>query len=253
MTKVNTQEIRRTLCRYANDKYKEVFTRFFKTGPGEYGEGDAFLGIRVPQIRNVVRQYSQAPAEAIEDLVHSPWHEERLCGFLILVDQFRKEVKKEKGALSEAADRLFRFYLDNTVWCDNWDIVDVTCPHVIGEWLVMEGPTEEEKLGLLDRLACSESLWEQRMAMVSTITPLKHGQPGYTLRNAEHFLSHPHDLMHKATGWMLREMGKNVSMDLLRAFLERHYSKMPRTMLRYAIEKMDEQERQYWLNRKNHR
>lgn len=232
-------DINRELRAVASEQHSEVLSRYMQVKPGGYGEGDAFLGVRNPQIWEIARKNKGATEGDILELIHSHWHEERACGYYLLAKQYHKN-----------PDATLQIYLRNTEGCNNWDLVDGSAPKILGEWLCSEDHSEEEKFGTLDRLASSAILWEQRIAIVSTLTPLKHGLPQYTLCYAERFLRHPHDLMHKATGWMLREMGKNVSMDLLRSFLDQHYNEMPRTMLRYAIEKMDEGERRDWLDRK---
>ncbi|MBQ7419734.1 MAG: DNA alkylation repair protein [Prevotella sp.] len=235
--------------------------RFFKTGPGEYGEGDEFLGIKVPQTREVVKHVAQGFAlKEIPELLMSQWHEVRLCGFLILVDQFERLATKRlehDGQAIKKRDEIVTLYLQYAEQADNWDLVDLSVYKILGHWLLLPtylGGDEaniytDYKRQVLDELAASNCLWKQRMSMVCTWYPSHHNDPSWCLRYAEIHLHHPHDLMHKAVGWMLREMGKNHA-DLHHDFLHQYAYKMPRTMLRYAIEKMTDEERKYWMNLK---
>ena len=227
--------------------------RFFKTGPGEYGEGDEFLGLKVPQTREVVRAVVQDfPPCEIPELLLSKWHEVRLCGFLILVAWFEKLSTKRLENNQEAItkrDEIVKLYLQYAEQANNWDLVDLSVHKIIGHWLLLPSNLGDRdyKIKVLDELAASSCLWKQRMSMVCTWKTSQQGDPFWCLRYAEKHLHHKHDLMHKAEGWMLREMGKRVSMDLLRDFLSQHAKEMPRTMLRYAIEQMPERERLAWL------
>ena len=234
----------------ADDRQREVLMRFFKTAPGEYGESDEFLGIRVPQTRRVVAEAADMSLEETEKLIYSPWHEIRLCGFLILTEKMRRLTLRralDDPESMEKRENLVRFYLNHTHQANNWDLVDLSAGKIVGMWLTTPSiATEQEKTEVMDRLAESTCLWEQRIAMVSTIEPTRQGDFRYVLRYAEKLKKHPHDLMHKAVGWMLREMGKR-DMNILRAFLKQNYADMSRTSLRYAIERMDESERRQWL------
>ena len=226
--------------------------RFFKTGPGEYGEGDEFLGLKVPQTRQIVKMAAaDTPLSEVPELLMSRWHEVRLCGLLIMVDKFGKLAKKKlenDEAAIKGRDKIISMYLQYAEQANNWDLVDLSAPKVIGHWLLL--PTQlGDKQTIMDELAASPCLWKQRISMVSTWKTSQQGDPSWCLRYAEVHLHHPHDLMHKAVGWMLREMGKRCSMDLLRQFLERHSHEMPRTALRYAIELMPDDERKYWMGR----
>lgn len=239
-----------------NNRQREVLMGFFKTGPGEYGEGDEFLGLKVPQTREVVKAASDTPLNEIPALLMSRWHEVRLCGLLILVSQFEKAASKRLVHDTEAIrkrDDILTLYLKYADKANNWDLVDMSAPKILGHWLLlptMSGDgTIDYKRKVLDDLAQSSHLWRQRMSMVCTWKTIQQGDALWCLRYAEIHLHHPHDLMHKAVGWMLREMGKRVSMDLLRDFLRQHVFEMPRTALRYAIEKMPEQERKEWMKR----
>ena len=235
-----------------NEKQRQVLMGFFKTGPGEYGEGDEFLGLKVPQTRQIVKLTARDTAlEEIPELLMSRWHEVRLCGLLILVDKFEKLAKKrlenDPDAIS-GRDDIVQLYLRYAERANNWDLMDLSAPKILGHWLLL--PTRlGDKQEIMDALAASDCLWKQRMSMVCTWKTTQAADPSWCLRYAEWHLHHPHDLMHKAVGWMLREMGKRCSMDLLCQFLERHAHEMPRTALRYAIEQMSDEDRKYWMSR----
>ena len=237
-----------------NDEQRKILMGFFKTGPGEYGFGDEFLGLKVPQTREVVKAAGpDFPLSEVPTLLMSKWHEVRLCGFLILVAKFEKLATKRLENNAEAIkkrDEILTMYLQYAEQANNWDLVDLSVHKILGHWLLL--PTNlgdrDYKIKLLDGLAASPCLWKQRMSIVCSWKTSQQGDPSWCLRYAEIHLHHPHDLMHKAVGWMLREMGKRVSMDLLRDFLRQHAHEMPRTMLRYAIEKMSDRERQEWMS-----
>ena len=239
-----------------DEEQRRVLVRFFKTGPGEYGEGDEFLGLKVPQTREVVRLMAKDfPLDEIPDLLLSHWHEVRLCGLLILVDKFERLATKRLIDNEKAIrdrDEILSLYLRYAEQANNWDLVDLSAPKILGHWLLLPTRLADDedryKRQVVDGLAQSSNLWRQRMSIVCTWKTSQQGDASWCLRYAEIHLHHPHDLMHKAVGWMLREMGKRVSMDLLREFLRQHAHEMPRTMLRYAIEKMDEDERKEWMN-----
>ena len=234
-----------------NDRQRTVLMRFFKTGKGDYGEGDEFLGLKVPQTREVVKSVAtDVPLSEIPALLMSKWHEVRLCGLLILVAQFEKLATKRLEQDDEATrkrDEIVGLYLRYAKQANNWDLVDLSAPKIIGRWLLLPSHLDDKR-AVVDTLAASQCLWEQRISMVCTWWPSHEGDPSWCLSSAEKHLHHPHDLMHKAVGWMLREMGKHVSMDVLRDFLRQHVHEMPRTALRYAIEKMSDEERQFWLS-----
>lgn len=214
-------------------------SRFFKTGPGEYGEGDRFLGIPVPLTRNIAKANIDTPLEELQILLHSPWHEARLCTLLILVERFKK-----KKTTDEERCNIYQFYLKNTRHCNNWDLVDLSCPTIVGGYLL-----HQPDRSLLYRLAESDNLWEQRIAIVSTIALIRHDQFDDTLALSRKLMNHKHDLMHKAVGWMLREIGKR-NRDVLSEFLDEYATRLPRTALRYAIEHYPEEERQAFLRKK---
>ena len=226
-----------SLRQYIDAEKAIVLPRFFKTGKGEYGEGDKFLGVTVPNIRLVAKQYSHAPLEVVSRLLDSEWHECRMCALLILVMKYKKATDEEKQAI-------FDLYLSRTERINNWDLVDLSAPNIVGEHLYSS--TDRT---ILYRLAESPLLWERRIAMVSTLCFIRKGDFGDTFALADKLVASRHDLMQKAVGWMLREMGKR-DIFLLRIFLDKHAATMPRTMLRYAIEKMDSAERHEWMGRK---
>ena len=242
-----------------DDMQREILMRFFKTAPGEYGYGDEFLGLKVPETREVVKAAKDIPLDEVPELLMSKWHEVRLCGLLILVDKFEKQATKRLENNTDAIkkrDEILTLYLKYAEQANNWDLVDLSVHKILGHWLLL--PTflggknadlhKDYKLHLLDELSASNNLWKQRMSIVCSWKTSQMGDPSWCLRYAEIHLHHPHDLMHKAVGWMLREMGKRVSMDLLRDFLRQHAHEMPRTTLRYAIEKMSDKERKLWMN-----
>ena len=238
-----------------DDEQRRILMGFFKTGPGEYGEGDEFLGLKVPQTREVVKAVPKDfSLSEVPELLMSHWHEVRLCGLLILVAKFErlatKKLERDENAI-KGRDEILTLYLQYAEQANNWDLVDLSVHKILGHWLLLPthlGSDDKNlRISILDSLAQSDNLWKQRMSIVCSWKTSQMGDPSWCLRYAEIHLHHPHDLMHKAVGWMLREMGKRVSMDLLRDFLRQHAHEMPRTMLRYAIEKMPEQERQYWM------
>jgi 3-methyladenine DNA glycosylase AlkD len=237
-----------------NDEQRRILMGFFKTGPGEYGEGDEFLGLKVPQTREVVKAVAKDfPLSQVPELLMNRWHEVRLCGLLILVSKFEKLATKRLENNVEAIkerDEILSMYLQYAEQANNWDLVDLSVPKILGHWLLLPSNLGDRdyKTKVLDVLAQSSCLWKQRMSMVCSWKTSQQGDPSWCLRYAEIHLHHPHDLMHKAVGWMLREMGKRCSMEMLRDFLRQHAHEMPRTMLRYAIEKMPEHERQEWMS-----
>lgn len=241
-----------------NEVQRDILMRFFKTAPGEYGYGDEFLGLKVPETREIVKAAKDIPLHEVPQLLMSKWHEVRLCGLLVLVSKFEslatKRLANDEKAI-RGRDEILTMYLKYAEQANNWDLVDLSVHKIIGNWLLLPtylggkdaGIHREYKLGVLDELAASDNLWKQRMSIVCSWKTSQQGDSSWCLRYAEIHLHHPHDLMHKAVGWMLREMGKRVSMDLLRDFLRQHAHEMPRTMLRYAIEKMSDEERKQWM------
>ncbi len=227
--------IREKLHSLADGARADGSMQFFKTGPGEYGEGDRFLGVTVPQTRSLVRMGDALNEAGLRALLRSEWHEERLLALFIMVRRF-----ETAGRDDAARKRVVDLYLANTKWVNNWDLVDASAPYILGPWLL------ERERGILTKLASSRSLWEQRIAVLATFAFIRAGEFADTLRLCKTLLSHRHDLMHKACGWMLREVGKRDG-EVLRAFLDEHTPRMPRTMLRYAIEKLPEPERRRYL------
>lgn len=221
----------------ADAKKALLAQRFFKTGPGEYGAGDKFLGISVPTTRSFLPKTDALPLTELRSLLSSQWHEERLLALLCLVRRFNK-AKQNQAQQSLIVD----LYLANTQWVNNWDLVDSSAPHILGAWLL------NRERSVLDRLAASSVLWEQRIAVLATQTFIRKGDMRDTVRLCALMLNHPHDLMHKACGWMLREAG-NKNPETLDAFLADHATQMPRTMLRYAIEKLTPQQRAKWMSK----
>ena len=209
--------------------------RFFKTGPGQYGEGDIFLGVNNPTVRQMAKEYRELPIMETIKLLENQYHEIRLCALLILVEHYRKGEEPLR-------ERILELYLKSTRYINNWDLVDLSAPDIVGEAAL------NKNHDMLDCLAGSPYLWDQRIAMVATLTPIRHGEFAATLRLAERFLPHPHDLMHKAAGWMLREVGKH-DRSVLTKFLLKHKLAMPRTMLRYAIEHYPEEQRKAFLKK----
>jgi 3-methyladenine DNA glycosylase AlkD len=209
--------------------------RYFRTGPGEYGEGDRFLGIRVPALRRLIREYRGIPLREMETLLRSPWHEARLLALLLMVDAFAR-------ADDAGREAIHRAYLACTRHINNWDLVDLSAPQIVGAQL------EGRDRSLLDRLAVSQSLWERRIAMLATLHFIRRGDFAPTLHVAEMLVGDRHDLIHKAVGWMLREVA-NRDREAAESFLRRHHRTMPRTMLRYAIEKFPDDLRRHYMQR----
>ncbi len=228
------QRIINEIKAYIDPEKARILPRFFKTGKGEYGEGDRFMGVTVPNIRKVAKSNKDVSLDMVEKLLQSEWHEVRMCAVLLLVEKF----KKQEEAVLEV-------YLRNSDRINNWDLVDLSAPQIVGGCLL-----NQSDRSLLYRLVKSESLWERRIAIVSTLTFIRNGQFEDTVALSEMLLKDSHDLIRKATGWMLREMGKR-NLDLLRDFLSKHSVTMSRTTLRYAIEKMDPEERKFWMNKKD--
>lgn len=214
----------------------KIFTSFFKTGKGEYGEGDIFIGLTVPFNRAIARHYSNAPLETIGLMLKHEIHEFRLSGFLALVERFKKcKSAEERKSITE-------FYVSHGTNANNWDLVDQSAPYILGAYLV-DNPDST----LLDNLSRSDNLWLQRIAIVSTLMLIRHNRFADTLRIAKRYMTHPHPLIHKATGWMLRETGKRDEATLLH-FLDTYAGSLPRTALRYAIERLSPEKRRHYMN-----
>ena len=229
-------ELRGRLRERVNPEKAAFYPTFFKAGPGEYAEGDKFLGVTVPDQRMVAREFVDLPLAQIEKLLASEWHEERLTALLIMVMQFKRGDRATRKTIYDS-------YLSHTDRVNNWDLVDTSARDIVGGYMY-EHP---ELLPKLDELAGSEWLWDRRIAMIATYYFLMKREPDVTIRLAEKLLHDEHDLMHKAVGWMLREMGKRVDQSLLIEFLDAHATEMPRTTLRYAIEHLSPDTRQHYL------
>lgn len=224
-------EVRKELKSMADPDKAAILQRFFKTGLGQYGEGDIFIGVMVPQSRKVAKKFSQLQLVEVKMLLYSSIHEERLVALLILVWRYSSALSSR-----EEKEEIVKFYLDNIKQVNNWDLVDLSAPNILGAHLI-----DRDRM-LLYRLARSENVWERRIAIVATYHFIRNGDFSDTLKIAEMLLQDRHDLIHKAAGWMLREVGKrDVASE--EAFLEKHRSVMPRTMLRYAIERLPESKR----------
>ena len=230
-----TKTITSELQALSNAEKREIFPKFFKAGKGEYGEGDRFLGVTVPNIRAIAKLHKDISLDEIRDLMLSEWHEVRLCALLIMVEKS----KKKDEALRQ---QLFDLYLSQTDRINNWDLVDLSCRFIIGEYLL------DKSRDILYHLAQSPLLWDNRIAIVSTYAFIRKGQLEDTYALSDLMMQHPHDLMHKAIGWMLREAGKR-NPERLYDYVMRHRADMPRTMLRYAIEKFSPEERSILMKR----
>ena len=227
------------LTKCAEPSQVEGLARFFKTGPGQYGEGDRFLGIKVPVTRQVVKEcWREMDFAGLEECLRSEYHEARLAGLLALVETFSHS-KKNQVLQAECVD----FYLSHTDRINNWDLVDLSCYPMLGEWLL-----DKDRTILYDLARKGKTIWEQRIGIVSTMAFVRKGQIEDTFAIADILLQHPHDLIHKAVGWLLREAGKRDESALV-AYLDSRHKAMPRTMLRYAIEKFPEAKRQDYLRR----
>lgn len=227
--------VQKSLRQQADPEKAQIYKRFFKTGPGEYGEGDVFIGVVVPKIRKVVKEFKDLPHTEILKLLKSKVHEDRMMALLVWVYQFQKGDEKTQT-------RIFKAYLQNVKYINNWDLVDVTVAHIVGAYLY------ERDKSILTQLSKSKDLWERRISIVATHYFIRQNLFKPTLQISKNLLKDEHDLIHKAVGWMLREVGKRDKSSLVQ-FLNQHVDSMPRTMLRYAIEKFSEKQRQEYLSR----
>ncbi len=231
---IDIKGIRLEIRSLANPEKAKFLARFFKTGKGEYGEDDQFLGLNVPQSRSIARKYSDMSLHEVGELLQSPFHEERLVALLILVRHYHKGNGQQKR-------KIFDFYLGNTRFINSWDLVDMTADKIIGAHL-------NEDRSILYKLSKSSDVWERRMSIIATFHFIRKNDFKDTIRIAEALLDDRHDMIHKAGGWMLREVGKR-DLEEEEAFLREHYRKMPRTMLRYAIEKFSEEKRKFYMGK----
>ncbi|MBW7955321.1 DNA alkylation repair protein [Patescibacteria group bacterium] len=237
MNSNNAQQVKEQLYRLRKPEKAAFFPRFFKTGPGQYGEGDQFIGVVVPDIRNVSKASRTLSEKETLTLLSSPIHEERMVALFIMIEQFQRGTAAEKK-------RLHQLYLHQSRYVNNWDLVDLSARVLIGEYLAADD------ISLLRRLAKSSNLWEQRMAILATFAFILQGNSEPTLEVAEMLVNHPHDLIQKAVGWLLREVGKRNSLEVEKAFLDKHAKQMPRTMLRYAIERFPETDKKHYMQLK---
>jgi 3-methyladenine DNA glycosylase AlkD len=226
------KELKKDLKALSGTKVKDL-QRFFKTGKGEYGEGDIFIGVTMPNIRIVAKRYLDISFNELQELLESGIHEYRMIALLILTYIYPKAEEKQK-------EKIYKFYIKNTKYINNWDLVDVTCPRIVGEHLL------NRNKDILYTFAKSKDLWKKRIAILATLTFIREKQFEDTLKISEILLNDKHDLIHKAVGWMLRELGKK-DQKTEEEFLKKHCLQMPRTMLRYAIEKFEEKKRQAYL------
>ncbi len=230
---MNLKELKKTIRANANKDHAKTMQWFFKTGKGEYGEGDKFIGIKVPVQRKIAKKFGGLDLEDLQKLLNSKIHEERLISLLILVDKYDKADEKVK-------DKIYRFYKKNRRKINNWDLVDLSAPKILGIHLLNHDKQ------ILYKYAHSKNLWEKRISIISTYSFIKNHDFNTTLEISDILLNDDQDLIHKAVGWMLREVGKQ-SLQILEKFLKPRYKKMPRTMLRYSIEKFPEKKRKKYL------
>ncbi|MDO8554631.1 MAG: DNA alkylation repair protein [Candidatus Micrarchaeota archaeon] len=220
----------------ANPSKAKILSGFFKTGKSEYGEGDIFIGLTVPQSREIAKKYIDLGFNDIKKLLDSKIHEHRLIALLILVERFRKANEKQRKIIYE-------FYMSNTKYINNWDLVDLSADKIVGEHLFLNG-----NKSILYELARSQNLWKRRIAIIATFAFIKKGKFTDTFTIAELLMQDKHDLIHKAVGWMLREVGKR-NQEVEEEFLMKHYKKMPRTMLRYSIERFNDEKRKFYMEK----
>jgi len=239
MRKTMLDQIKRDLSQLSNPEKAKKLSGFFKTGKGQYGEGDIFLGISVPEQRKVAKRYISLSLNDLQELLSSKIHEHRLTALLILVSKYGKTDDSGK-------DEIFHFYLKNTENINNWDLVDASAPKIVGAYLF------NKDTSILFKLAKSDNLWERRIAILSTFNFIRNNDFEDALSISELLLHDEHDLIHKAVGWMLREIGKR-DQEIEERFLSKYYMHMPRTMLRYAIEKFDENKRKFYLTQITHK
>jgi 3-methyladenine DNA glycosylase AlkD len=232
----NLTELRKRIKSLASSDIAKTMQWFFKTGKGEYGEGDVFAGLKVPTQRKVAREFKDLSLADLKELLRSKIHEERLISLLILVNNYERGDEKEKKSI-------YTFYIKNRMGINNWDLVDLSAPKIVGKYLF------DKDKSILFKFASSKNLWERRIAILSTYEFIRNHQYDTTLKIAKILVEDEHDLIHKAVGWMLREIGKK-DLEVEESFLKKHYKKMPRTMLRYAIEKFPETKRKKYLQGK---
>lgn len=231
---MTSQDVRKALRAAADPEKAAFYPRFFKAGKGEYAEGDKFIGVVVPEQRKIAKQFRALALPRVRSLLKDPYHECRLTALLILVEQFDRADEADQT-------RIVAFYLDHLDYVNNWDLVDTSAHRILGEWL------KDKPRDILYKLADSGHLWRQRVSILSTLAFIKSGDFTDTVELAARLRDHEHDLIHKAVGWMLREVGQR-DLEAEKRFLKKHYKKMPRTMLRYAIEKFPQEQRKAYLD-----
>jgi len=253
----NLNSLLKDLKQKRNKKKAKILSRFFKTGSGQYGEGDKFLGITVPESRKIAQKYGNLALPIISKLLKNKYHEVRLIALLVLVHKYKLSPRSDLGEIKKR--KIVDFYLKNTKYINNWDLVDLSAHYIVGDYLyqttvlkkaftkiVLKNLTELN-LNILLKLAKSSSLWERRIAIISTLAFIYKGESKWTFKIVKMLIKDKHDLIHKACGWMLREVGKKVSETELTLFLDAYGPQMPRIMLRYAIERLPENKRLYYL------
>ena len=228
-------EIKKELADLGNKEKSEIYQRFFKTGPGQYGEGDIFLGLTAAEQKSVVKKYIDLSLEDLQKLLDSKIHEHRSSALAILTKKYKKSNNKKE---------IIDFYLKNTKRINNWDLVDCSAPHILGDYLF----NTQEKKKILYKLAKSDNLWEKRISILATFSFIRQNEYEDTLNISEILLNDKHDLIHKAVGWMLRELGKR-DQDVEEEFLKKYHKTMPRTMLRYSIERFSEEKRKFYMKK----
>ncbi|MBD8349096.1 MULTISPECIES: DNA alkylation repair protein [unclassified Dysgonomonas] len=233
---MTAKDIQKELENVFSPEKRDFFPYFFKTGKGQYGEGDKFIGVVVPDIRKIAKANKTLSFDEVTKLLNNEYHECRMCALFILIEQYKKAKEEDRKLLVD-------FYLDHSHRINNWDLVDLSAKDILGEYLL-----DKKDRSILYRLVKSDLLWNQRIAVIATFAFIKKNDFNDILRLSEELLAHKHDLMHKATGWMLREAGKRDK-DVLIAFLDKHYREMPRTMLRYSIEKLMPEEKTYYMKK----
>ena len=243
---MKASDVKRELAKLADPAKAELLAGYFKTGKGEYGEGDSFLGITVPKQRAVGKRFTELPFSEIAELLKSKIHEHRFTALEILVFRYEKAVKEKNKDMQKSA---FEFYLSHTAGINNWDLVDCSTPYLVGEYLAENNLPVRKRVALLAKLASSKNIWERRIAILATFAFIKRGHLDDTFALCELLMKDEHDLIHKACGWALREAGKKDE-KALEKFLQKHTKEMPRTMLRYAVEKFPEEKRKKYLTMK---
>jgi len=240
---MSVSKIKKDIKDMENKDKAKIMQGFFKTGKGQYGEGDVFLGLTMPQQRKIAKKYTHLSIKQIEELLHSKIHEHRMIALVIWTYQYQNANKKDDN---ETKKEIYNAYMRNTKWINNWDLVDVTTPHIVGMHL-LDRPKDRK---ILYEMAKSKDLWEKRISVLATFAFINHGKESKdTLKISEMLLNDDHDLIHKAVGWMLREVGKRISQEHEEKFLDKYHKTMPRTMLRYAIERFSDKKKKHYMKK----